>query len=123
MGILQTWDFFFFNLATVPRLRWKSPKSGILFSSNLKLSIRLNHNFCYTMTKNFKFIFLYLCLTSVNKICTIVINNVLPANREIIDALLVEVWRFLVEESLKAAFEVIVVFELPSVEEVAQRPE
>ena len=86
-------------------------------------SIRLNHNFCYTMTKNFKFIFLYLCLTSVNKICTIVINNVLPANREIIDALLVEVWRFLVEESLEAAFEVIVVFELPSVEEVAQRPE
>ena len=85
--------------------------------------IRLNHNFCYTMTKNFKFIFLYLCLTSVNKICTIVINNVLPANREIIDALLVEVWRFLVEESLEAAFEVIVVFELPSVEEVAQRPE
>ena len=87
------------------------------------VDIRLNHNFCYTMTKNFKFIFLYLCLTSVNKICTIVINNVLPANREIIDALLVEVWRFLVEESLEAAFEVIVVFELPSVEEVAQRPE
>ena len=87
------------------------------------INIRLNHNFCYTMTKNFKFIFLYLCLTSVNKICTIVINNVLPANREIIDALLVEVWRFLVEESLEAAFEVIVVFELPSVEEVAQRPE
>ena len=91
--------------------------------NNFLLIIRLNHNFCYTMTKNFKFIFLYLCLTSVNKICTIVINNVLPANREIIDALLVEVWRFLVEESLEAAFEVIVVFELPSVEEVAQRPE
>lgn len=95
----------------------------IILNFKIAHSIRLNHNFCYTMTKNFKFIFLYLCLTSVNKICTIVINNVLPANREIIDALLVEVWRFLVEESLEAAFEVIVVFELPSVEEVAQRPE
>ena len=51
------------------------------------------------------------------------INNILPANREIIDALLVEVWGFLVEESLEADFEIIVVFELPSVEEVAQRSE
>ena len=47
----------------------------------------------------------------------------LPADREIIDALFVEVWEFLVEGSLEADFEIIVVFKLPSVEEVAQRSE
>ena len=61
------------------------------------------------MTKNFKFIFLYLCLTSVNKICTIVITNVSPANRESIDALLVEARGFRGKESRKAGFEVVFV--------------
>ena len=81
----------------------------------------MNHNFCYTLTKNFKFIFLNLCLTSVNKICTIIINNIMPANREMTDALLIEAWRFLVEESLEVDFEIILIIELPSVEEVGQR--
>ena len=45
----------------------------------------------------------------------------MPANREMTDALLIEVWGFLVEESLEVGFEIIVIFELLSVEEVDQR--
>ena len=45
----------------------------------------------------------------------------MPANREMTDALLIEVWGFLVEESLEVDFEIILIIELPSVGEVGQR--
>lgn len=51
------------------------------------------------------------------------IYNVLPTLRKIVDTLPVEFGRLLVKEVLEPALEIVVIFELSPVKEVAQRPE
>ena len=73
--------------------------------------------------KKFNLFLLYFFVTSINHVSTIVVCNIVPTHRDIIDTLPVGFRGFLVKESQEPAFEVVIFFERLFAEEVVQRPE